>query len=49
MVNPAKKAYKGRLLLNLIPIFRQSGVKILIATTGNKSPLSKGDLEGLYI
>ena len=38
MVNPAKKAYKGRLLLNLIPIFRQSGADVAIVTTGNKPP-----------
>ena len=47
MINPAKKAYKGRLLLNLIPIFRQSGADVMTATTETSLPLSKGGLEGL--
>ena len=41
MINPAKKAYKGRLLLNLIPIFRQSGADVSIATTETSLPLKR--------
>lgn len=42
MVNPAKKVYKGRLLLNLIPIFRQSGAEGVIATTEPSPPYQRG-------